>query len=84
MAARVAPEFAHIRDWVFDLDNCLYPASTGLFELIDNDLALREARIDQAPLEVLNLCASIAAERHMAANWLCWGPEVYSDTDAST
>ena len=27
--------FAHIRDWVFDLDNCLYPASTGLFALID-------------------------------------------------
>ena len=27
--------FAHIRDWVFDLDNCLYPASTGLFSLID-------------------------------------------------
>ena len=29
------PAFAHIRDWIFDLDNCLYPASTGLFELID-------------------------------------------------
>jgi putative hydrolase of the HAD superfamily len=27
--------FSHIRDWVFDLDNCLYPASTGLFSLID-------------------------------------------------
>ena len=27
--------FTHIRDWVFDLDNCLYPASTGLFALID-------------------------------------------------
>ena len=27
--------FAHIRDWIFDLDNCLYPASTGLFALID-------------------------------------------------
>jgi len=33
--AEVAPPFAHIRDWIFDLDNCLYPASTGLFELID-------------------------------------------------
>ena len=29
------PRFAHIRNWIFDLDNCLYPASTGLFELID-------------------------------------------------
>lgn len=27
--------FAHIRDWIFDLDNCLYSASTGLFSLID-------------------------------------------------
>ncbi len=27
--------FAHIRNWIFDLDNCLYPASTGLFSLID-------------------------------------------------
>ena len=27
--------FSHIRDWIFDLDNCLYPASTGLFDLID-------------------------------------------------
>ena len=27
--------FAHIRDWIFDLDNCLYPASAGLFDLID-------------------------------------------------
>jgi len=29
------PRFAHIRDWIFDLDNCLYPASTRLFALID-------------------------------------------------
>ncbi|HEY6048924.1 MAG TPA: pyrimidine 5'-nucleotidase [Sphingomicrobium sp.] len=29
------PRFAHIRDWIFDLDNCLYPASTDLFALID-------------------------------------------------
>ena len=27
--------FHHIRDWIFDLDNCLYPASAGLFSLID-------------------------------------------------
>jgi putative hydrolase of the HAD superfamily len=29
------PRFSHIREWIFDLDNCLYPASSGLFELID-------------------------------------------------
>jgi len=26
---------AHVDDWIFDLDNCLYPASTNLFALID-------------------------------------------------
>ncbi len=35
MNSRVDPAFGHIRDWIFDLDNCLYPASTGLFALID-------------------------------------------------
>ena len=29
------PRFSHIENWIFDLDNCLYPASAGLFELID-------------------------------------------------
>ncbi len=29
------PDFSHVRDWIFDLDNCLYPASAGLFALID-------------------------------------------------
>ena len=32
---RIDPAFSHVRDWIFDLDNCLYPASTGLFALID-------------------------------------------------
>jgi putative hydrolase of the HAD superfamily len=35
MLSRYTPLFGHITDWVFDLDNCLYPASTGLFDLID-------------------------------------------------
>ena len=29
------PELAHVDSWIFDLDNCLYPASANLFELID-------------------------------------------------
>ena len=33
------PRFAHIRDWIFDLDNCLYPASAGLFDLIDERMS---------------------------------------------
>ncbi len=32
---RIAPAFAHVDKWIFDLDNCLYPASTRLFDLID-------------------------------------------------
>ena len=27
--------FAHIRNWIFDLDNTLYPSDCGLFEQID-------------------------------------------------
>lgn len=29
------PRFSHVSNWIFDLDNCLYPASAGLFALID-------------------------------------------------
>jgi putative hydrolase of the HAD superfamily len=35
MNSRYAQLFGHVTDWIFDLDNCLYPASTGLFDLID-------------------------------------------------
>ena len=35
MIPRLAPPFDRIETWIFDLDNCLYPASTGLFALID-------------------------------------------------
>lgn len=35
MDPRFAPMFGHVTDWIFDLDNCLYPAATGLFDLID-------------------------------------------------
>jgi putative hydrolase of the HAD superfamily len=39
------PRFAHIRDWIFDLDNCLYPASTGLFSLIDERMGAYIGRL---------------------------------------
>lgn len=29
----------HVDCWIFDLDNCLYPASANLFELIDQKMA---------------------------------------------
>ena len=31
----LSPPFDQVETWIFDLDNCLYPASTGLFSLID-------------------------------------------------
>ena len=46
------PRFAHIRDWIFDLDNCLYPASTGLFSLIDQRMgAYIQRLLDCDPTE---------------------------------
>ena len=41
------PRFAHITDWVFDLDNCLYPASTELFALIDERMGAYIQRLLQ-------------------------------------
>ena len=32
-------ELRHVEDWIFDLDNCLYPASSGLFSLIDERMS---------------------------------------------
>jgi putative hydrolase of the HAD superfamily len=44
--------FAHIHDWIFDLDNCLYPASTGLFSLIDERMgAYIQRLLDCDPVE---------------------------------
>jgi len=44
--------YAQVCDWIFDLDNCLYPASTGLFELIDQRMgAYIERLLDCAPEE---------------------------------
>jgi putative hydrolase of the HAD superfamily len=46
------PKFSHIRDWIFDLDNCLYPASTGLFALIDQRMgAYIQRLLDCDPVE---------------------------------
>ena len=39
------PRFDHVTDWIFDLDNCLYPAATGLFPLIDERMGAYIARL---------------------------------------
>ena len=48
----MSPSFSHIRDWIFDLDNCLYPASTRLFDLIDERMgAYIQRLLDVDPVE---------------------------------
>jgi putative hydrolase of the HAD superfamily len=49
------PRYSHVRDWIFDLDNCLYPAATGLFDLIDERMG--------AYIERLLDCSSEEARR---------------------
>jgi putative hydrolase of the HAD superfamily len=55
------PRFAHIRDWIFDLDNCLYPASAGLFALIDERMG--------AYIERLLECDAVEAKRIQKAHF---------------
>ena len=39
------PRFAHIDCWIFDLDNCLYPAACDLFALIDERMTVYVQRL---------------------------------------
>lgn len=39
------PALAHVDCWIFDLDNCLYPAATDLFGLIDARMGEYIARL---------------------------------------
>jgi putative hydrolase of the HAD superfamily len=41
----VFPELAHIRAWIFDLDNTLYPTSANLFAKIDHRMTDYIARL---------------------------------------
>jgi hypothetical protein len=52
--------------------------------LIDNDLAIGQYEISQAPDEDFWKCMSIANERHQAANWLIGYEEIYSEVDTGT
>ena len=57
----IAPAFAHVSEWIFDLDNCLYPASTGLFDLIDERMG--------AYIERLLACDRVEARRVQKAHF---------------
>jgi putative hydrolase of the HAD superfamily len=45
------PAFDHIRAWIFDLDNTLYPASADLFGQIDQRMTAYVARLLDVPEE---------------------------------
>jgi putative hydrolase of the HAD superfamily len=45
MTSRLPPPFTDVTDWVFDLDNTLYPASTRLFDLIDERMSAYVQRL---------------------------------------
>ena len=45
--APVAADFAHVRDWVFDLDNTLYPHYVNLFAQIDRNMTAYVAELLQ-------------------------------------
>ena len=62
----------------------LSAAAVRELPLVDDDLAIGGIRIDRAPPDAVRTTASIAVERHLAINWLCDGPEIYSATDVST
>ncbi|MEK1869726.1 MAG: pyrimidine 5'-nucleotidase, partial [Ensifer adhaerens] len=38
-------EFAHVTDWVFDLDNTLYPHHVNLFAQIDRNMTAYVAKL---------------------------------------
>jgi len=65
MPCTLPAPFAHITDWVFDLDNCLYPASTGLFGLIDERM--------QAYIRQLKGCDTAEAKRVQKAHFHAHG-----------
>lgn len=82
-----AMDFIHItgtsfanydRTWWFS------PQEVADLPLVDGDLAIRGKRLDKAAQEDVLIAGSIARERHQAANWLCQGPEIYSDADVNT
>lgn len=52
----VADAFSHVRTWVFDLDNTLYPPATRLFDQIDQRMTVfvqRELGVDRAEADHL-------------------------------
>jgi putative hydrolase of the HAD superfamily len=45
------PDFRHVRNWIFDLDNTLYPSSCDLFREISGRMTLYLHRLLDIPME---------------------------------
>lgn len=60
------------------------PLDIAGLPLAEGDLAIRGVPIDQADPALFGAVHSATMERHKAANWLCDGPERYSDADIAT
>jgi hypothetical protein len=68
----------------FDPTAWFSPQEVAELLLVEGDLAIGGYRLDRVPPDQFATTRSIAHERHLAANWLCQGPEKYSATDVST
>ena len=60
------------------------PLDISTARFCNDDLAIGETPIGNAPEEEFRKALSTANERHLAINWLVDGGEIYSETDAST
>jgi len=54
------------------------------FRIAKGDMMIGEREISKADPGLVEICASIAHERHLAINWLLGDSLVYSETDTST
>ncbi|MBY0397773.1 MAG: pyrimidine 5'-nucleotidase [Thermoleophilia bacterium] len=59
------PDFAHVRTWIFDLDNTLYPPESRLFDLI-------EVRMTQYVMDAVGV-ARDEADRLRHRYWMLYG-----------
>lgn len=63
--AEVRPgDFAGVRDWVFDLDNTLYPRHTNLFSQIDQRMTAFVAELLQLPKDEARIVQKDFYRRH--------------------
>ena len=66
------PRFAHVDDWIFDLDNTLYPASTRLFDLIDARMTAYVGRVlgsdERVPTLLFNGYGEYVADLYKGLN----------------